>query len=47
MSPGAPSAMELTLLNITERKCDVAWKTRKQIKWLPKKESFVLMSSNT
>jgi len=38
--------MELMLLNITERKCGVVWKTRKQIEQLPKKESLVLISLN-
>jgi len=45
MSLGALSTIELTLLNITEKKHGVTWKTRKRIKWLPKKESLVLMSS--
>jgi len=46
ISPGAPSAMELTLPNTTERKHDVAWKTRKQIVQPPRKASHVHTSSN-
>ena len=46
ISPGAPSAIELTLLNTTERKYGVAWKTRKQIVRPPKKASHVHTSSN-
>jgi len=46
MSPDAPSAMELTLQNTTEKKHGVAWKTRKPTKWLPKQGSHVLTSSN-
>ena len=46
ISPSVPSAMKLILLNITKRKCDVAWKTRKQIKQLPKKMSLVLTFLN-
>jgi len=46
ISLGAPSAIELILLNTTERKHGVAWTTRKQIEQLPRKVSHVLMSSN-
>jgi len=46
ISPGVPSAMELILPNTTERKHNVAWKTRKQIVRLPRKVSHVHMSSN-
>ena len=45
-TPDMLSAMELMSLNITERKYDVVWRIRKQIEWLPKKESLVLMSSS-
>jgi len=47
ISPGVPSAMELILLNTTERKHSVVWTTRKQIKQPPRKTSHVLISSNT
>jgi len=46
ISPGMPSAMELTLSNTTERKHGIAWKTRKQIIQPPRKVSHVHMSSN-
>jgi len=46
ISPGAPSAMEPTLPNTTERKHGVAWKTRKQIVQPPRKASYVHTSSN-
>jgi len=46
ISPGALSAMELTLLDTTERKHGVAWKTRKQIIRPPRKASHVHTSSN-
>jgi len=46
ISPGVPSVMELTLPNTTERKHGVAWKTRKQIVWPPRKASHVHTSSN-
>ena len=36
--------MELTTQNTTERKHGVAWTTRKQIEWPPKKASHALMS---
>jgi len=46
ISPGAPSAIELILLNTTERKCGIAWTIRKQIKQLLRKASHVLTSLN-
>jgi len=46
MSPDVLSVMELMLLNITGRKCGVAWKIRKQIAQLLWKGSHVPMSSN-
>jgi len=46
ISPGVPSAMELTLPNTTERKHGVTWKTRKLIVQPPRKASHIHMSSN-
>jgi len=38
--------MELMIPNTTERKCGVAWKTRKQIERLPIVGSHILISSS-
>jgi len=46
ISPDMLNAMELTSPNITERKCSVAWTIRKQIDWLLRKASTILMSLN-